>query len=456
MRTTKLFFFIFLFGINLYAQNIDTKVLTDIRSSYHNNALDRVAQNALTHNGINDISKNWSNEPNDHFFKYRVKVKGITDQKRSGRCWLFTSLNIFRPTAIELFNVANFEFSQVYLSFWDLFEKSNLFLNNIIETRDKTIDSRLVQWYFREPISDGGAWNDFSNLVDKYGLVPKEIMPETHSSNNTRQMNKFINLKLREDAIRLREMHAGGASLEQLQEKKVAMLKEVYRMLVLNLGNPPTEFEWRYVDNAGKLSDFQHYTPLSFKEKILKGANMSDYIMIMNDPTRPYDVHYEVDNYRNVEEGVNWHYVNLSNEDIKPMLIASIKNNEALYVSCDVGKQHDREFGFLDLNNYDYESIYGVSFGMNKSDRIKTLASSSAHGMLLIAVDVDKDGNPTKWQFENSWGASAGHDGYLSFTDKWFDEYVFRIVVHKKYVPSKILKIHEKKAKLLFPWDWMG
>lgn len=445
-----------LLAAGVSAQELDKSAINDIRSSLKMDAYTKGMQNALSNNDINKLAKNLTNvDEDDHHFTYRVKVKGITNQKSSGRCWLFTSLNMFRPNAMEVFNVNSFEFSQNYLYFWDMFEKSNLFLNNIIETTDRPIDDRLVQWYFGSPISDGGMWSSFANLVDKYGMIPKTAMPETHSSENTRYMGKFINLKLKEDGIRLREAAEKGAKNKELQAMRQDMMKEIYRMLALNLGVPPTEFTWRYEDKDKNVSEYQTYTPLEFKTKVLGDINVKDYVMLMNDPTRPFNVHYEIDNYRNVEEGVNWHYVNLENKAIKQMTIESIKNNVAIYASCDVGKQLDRSSGILDVDNFDYESVYGVKFGMNKAERIQTKTSGSSHGMALIAVDVDNDGNPTKWQFENSWGSASGHNGYLTFTDEWFDEYMFRIVVHKDFVTPEVLKIYETKATLLPAWDWM-
>lgn len=449
-----------LFGLaimgSVTAQELDNEAIEEIRSSLTMDAYTTAMQNALSNNDLNKLAKKLENvDEDDHLFTYKVDVKGITNQKSSGRCWLFTSLNMFRPTAMELFNVSSFEFSQNHLYFWDIFEKSNLFLNNIIETADKPVDDRLVQWYLKSPVDDGGMWSSFANLVDKYGMIPKTAMPETHSSENTRYMVKFINLKLKEDAIRLREAAADGSKGKQLQNMREEMMTEVYRMLVLNLGNPPEEFEWRYKDKDGQTTEYTTYTPLEFKELVLGDIQVSDYVMIMNDPTRPFDVHYEIDNYRNVEEGVNWHYVNLANEKIKPMAIESIKNNMAMYASCDVGQQLDREYGILDVDNFDYESVYGVSFGMNKAERIQTRASGSSHGMALIAVEVDENGKALKWQFENSWGASAGHKGYLTFTDEWFDEFMFRIVIHKDFVSPEVLKIYETEATLLPPWDWM-
>nr|WP_321485334.1 C1 family peptidase [uncultured Draconibacterium sp.] len=438
------------------AQNLDKTAIEDIRESLKMDAYTKGMQNALSANDINKLAKNLTNiNEDDHYFTYRVNVKGITNQKSSGRCWLFTSLNMFRPKAMEVFNVNSFEFSENYLYFWDIFEKANLYLNNMIESADQPIDDRLVQWYLSSPVSDGGMWSSFANLVDKYGMIPKSAMTETHSSENTRAMVKFINLKLKEDGLHLRNAANSGKKAKELQAMRQEMMKEIYRMLALNLGVPPTEFSWRYEDKDKNLSDYQTYTPLEFKKKVLGDIQVSDYVMLMNDPTRPYYIHYEIANYRNVEEGVNWHYVNLPNDVIKDMAIESIKNNEALYTSCDVGQQLDRDYGILDVDNYDYESVYGVSFNMNKKERIQTKASGSSHGMALIAVELNNEGNPVKWQFENSWGESAGHKGYLTFTDEWFNEYMFRIVVHKKFVTPEVLDIYQTETTVLPPWDWM-
>lgn len=456
MKKTAITLIALFIAVAAWSQELNEASIQKIRASLEMDAYTTAMQNALSNNDLNKLAKKLENvDEDDHFFTYKVEVNGITNQKSSGRCWLFTSLNMFRPKAMEVFNTATFEFSENYLYFWDLFEKSNLFLNNIIETADKPVDDRLVQWYFSSPIADGGMWSSFANLVDKYGMIPRRAMPETHSSENTRYMIKYINLKLKEDGLALREAARNGRKTRELQSMREEMMNGIYRMLVLNLGTPPTEFEWRYEDKDGVLSAYTTYTPLAFKEKVLGEIQVSDYVMLMNDPSRPFDVHYEIDNYRNVEEGVNWHYVNLSNAQIKPMAIASIKNDMAIYASCDVGQQLDRSYGILDVDNFDYESVYGVRFGMNKAERIQTRSSGSSHGMALIAVDLDKEGNPTKWQFENSWGPEAGHKGYLTFTDEWFDEYMFRIVIHKDFVTPDVLEIYNTKPTVLPPWDWM-
>jgi len=437
-------------------QSIDDIELAKIRAGFEKDNYTVGMQNALSSNEITKLAWSRENEGStDHYFTYRVDVSGITNQKKSGRCWLFTSLNIFRPMAAEHFNTKSFEFSENYLYFWDLFEKANLFLNNIVATADRGIDDEKVRWYFRSPVDDGGQWINFVNLANKYGLVPREAMEETFSSENTSWMTKLINRKLREQALQLRELKNAGTSDKQLEATKVDMLGTIYRMLALNLGEPPTEFSYRYKTKDAQLVAAKTFTPKSFMKEVLGEVQLSDYVMLMNDPSRPFWKHYEIENYRNVQEGENWHYVNLPNEVIKGFCIESIKNNEAMYASCDVGKQLRRDFGVLDVDNFNYEAVYDVPFGMDKKQRIQSRESGSSHGMAMIAVEVDEKEQPLKWQFENSWGEQAGEKGYLTFTDEWFNEYMFRMVVHKKFVNQKVLDIYNEKATMLPPWDPM-
>lgn len=443
-----------------HAQNgsINNAELNQIRKSYdRNDAATKAITNALTNSDIKTLVVNRENVgKTDHFFKYRIKTGSITDQKSSGRCWMFTSLNTFRNKVDDKLNMNSFEFSENYLYFWDILEKSNLFLENAIATATKPWDDRYVEWYFKSPVDDGGIWSSYINLVQKYGVVPKNVMPESNSSSNTSQMLRMVNYKLREQGYSLREMVVDKkVKPEDIQKEKIKMLGDIYRMLCLNLGEPPVEFSWRYKDKNDKISDSKKYTPLSFLSEVLTDINYSDYVMIMNNPSRPYYQLFEVENYRNTKEGVNWKYINLPNDAIKQLCMASIKANEPLYASCDVGQQLDSKEGLLSLDNYDYESIYGMKFGMDKKARILTHESGSSHGMALIAYDVDQNENPVKWQFENSWGSTSGQNGYLTFTDEWFNEYMFRFVIQKKFLTPEVLKVLDQKPTMTPPWDPM-
>ncbi len=455
MKNILLFAGILLISVQSFAQKtLSEKEIKEIKSAYNqNDSYLKAVTNAVSNNTITKLALNRQNVGKfDHEFKYRVKTNGITDQESSGRCWMFTSMNVMRPKAMQTLNLPMFEYSENYLYFWDIFEKSNLFLEGIIETRMKKIDDREVDWLLSNVVGDGGVWNSFTNLAEKYGLVPKDVMPETHSSENTRMMIKLIRRKLRGDALKLRMMKGTD---EVLRQAKITILKDIYKMLCINLGEPPTEFKWRYKDKSGNLTEYETYTPKSFAKATLGELNFSDYVMLMDDSSKDYYKLYEIKKDRNVLEGKNWKFINLPAEEIKKYALKSLQNNEAMYFSCDVGKQLNKEEGLLDTENYDYESLFGVKFDMNKKERILSHESGSTHGMALIGADVDRNGKITKWLLENSWGKSAGHNGYLTMTDRWFDEYMFRVVILKKFIDEKTLKILNQKPIMLPPWDPM-
>lgn len=449
---------------------ISTEMMSRLKTAYKVSPADKAMKNALAGTSIAVLARNSENAAMiDTHFSDRVRTKGITDQKSSGRCWLFTGLNVLRAKMIDKYNLPGFEFSQNYLFFYDQLEKSNLFLQGIIDTRDLPAEDRMVDWLFSHPLSDGGQFTGVSNLIMKYGVVPSEAMPETFSSNNTSQMSSLITMKLREDGLKLREMYqdalAGRKTLKksELQSVDASMMKakeqslsEIYRFLVLCLGEPPVNFTWTRCDIDDNIVSTKEYTPKSFYDEFL-GEDLEDnYIMIMNDPSREYGRIYEIDYDRHVYDGHNWYYVNLPAERVKEIAIASIKDNTAMYFSCDVAKFYDRAKGTLDLNNFDYESLTGFEFDMDKEQRVRTHASGSSHAMTLIAVDIDKEsGKPSKWMVENSWGPAAGYKGCLIMTDEWFDGYMFRVVAERKYVPQDVLDMFNSEPIRLPAWDPM-
>ena len=451
---------------------LSPEMLEKISTTYEDNAYDKAISNALAGTSIATLAINADNAAMiDTHFSDRVRTKGITDQQSSGRCWLFTGLNVLRAKMIDKYGLPGMEFSQNYLFFYDQLEKANLFLQGVIDTKELPFEDRKVDWLFSNPLSDGGQFTGVSNLITKYGVVPAEAMPETYQANNTSQMATLLKLKLREDGLALRkayeEAYAKGKNLPKkdagklmdkvnadLQQMKLAQLSEIYRMLALCLGEPVKEFEWTRCDKDNKIVDRRTYTPKSFYDEYIGEDLENNYVMIMNDPCREYGKVYEIDYDRHVYDGHNWLYVNLPVERIKEMAIASIKDNTAMYFSCDVGKFYSRTKGTLDLANFDYDSLMGVEFGMNKQERVMTHASGSSHAMTLIAVDI-VDGKPVKWMVENSWGPASGYKGCLIMTDEWFNEYMFRLVVEKQYVPEDILKMLEQTPVQLPAWDPM-
>jgi len=434
---------------------ISDKMLREIRSSVQMDSYTRAMQNAVSENDVKKLALNRTVHTQiDHHFAHKIPVTGITNQKSSGRCWLFTALNVLRPKVIEKYNLKEFEFSQNYLFFWDQLEKSNLFLEAIIRNRHKDIDDREVQWLFQHPVGDGGVWNMMPGLVEKYGVVPKEIMPESYNSENTAMMRRLIRRKLRSQGMHIREWSAAGKSEKFLRKQKVAMLSEIYRILVISLGTPPTEFTWRYLDKNDSLVVGKNYTPLEFYHEAVE-VPLGDYIMLMNDPTRDYYKLYEIEYDRNRFDGPNWTFINLPVEEIKSFARKSILADEPMYFSCDVGKQLDRDKGLVALGLFDYEAVYGVPFDMTKEERILSYESSSSHGMSLVGLDTTANGMVTKWLLENSWGDDAGYKGYLTMTDEWFDEYMFRLVILKEFLPQKVLNVLAQKPVKLPPWDRM-
>lgn len=427
---------------------ITTEMLTEIQKGYEGNAADKAIRNALNTTPVTVLAENAENMAMINTdFTDRVKTKGITNQKSSGRCWLFTGLNVLRAAAIDKYDLGEFQFSQSYCFFWDQLEKCNLFLQAVIDTRDKPFDDREVDWLFSNPLSDGGTFTGVANLVMKYGVVPADAMPESYIANNTSAMVSQIRTVLRQYGIELRETPAGVKAKDvpaYLQERKVEMLKDLYHILAISYGVPPSEFEWK-----GKT-----YTPVQFYKELLDYDLNGNYVMLMNDPSREYGKVYEIEYDRHLYDGQNWVYVNLPVERIKEMAIASIKANTAMYFSCDVGKFLNRKKGVADINNFDYESILGVPLTMDKRERILTHASGSSHAMTLIAVDL-KDGAPQKWMVENSWGADTGYKGNVIMTDEWFNEYMFRLVVEKRFVPADVMKMLDQKPVMLPAWDPM-
>ncbi len=433
------------------------EVLKTLSESYGHNVTDKAIRNAVSANSIKQLTLNQENTAaSDTWFSNRVKSSGITDQQKSGRCWLFTGTNVLRAQVMARTGMKDFFFSHAYTFFYDQLEKSNLFLQGIIDTRKQPLDDKMVEWLFRNPLSDGGQFTGVSDLIAKYGLVPKDVMAETYNSNNTSEFSSLLKRKLREFGIQLREKAAEGASVKALEQEKVDMLKTVYRMLVYAYGQPPASFEWAPKKDGKYTETPKTYTPQSFYKEVCGGEDLNaNYVMLMNDPSREYNKVYEIDYDRHTYDGHNWLYLNLPIEDIKKIAIASLKDSTMMYFSCDVGKYLNPKTGMLDLKNYDYESLFGTTFGMNKKQRIQSFDSGSTHAMTLMAVDLDDEGKPRKWMVENSWGPTYGFKGHLIMTDEWFDEYMFRVVANKKYCPQNILDILKQKPVRLPAWDPM-
>ena len=418
---------------------------------------DKALFNALASNKIDDLAKNFGNNryTNDHFSVETAK-QSIHNQKSSGRCWMFSSFNVLRSDfAHNHGDSVVVDFSHVYLFFFDQLEKANLMLQGVIDNAKKPIDDQRVQFFFKNPLNDGGTFCGAADLAPKYGLVPMSVQPETFSAENTSKISSLISTKLREFGLELRKMVADGKKVTAINQRKTEMLGTVYHMLSITMGEPVKEFTYQFRNKDGKaVGEPRRFTPKSFYDEVVGHPLDGTFIMVMNDPRRPYHKTYEVEYDRHVYDGQNWKYLNLPVEDIAKLAIASLKDGKKMYSSYDVGKQLDRASGYLDTENFDYGSLFSTSFNkMNKAERIATFDSGSTHAMTLTAVDLDKDGNPIKWKVENSWGANNGVNGCLIMTNRWFNEYMFRLVVDKKYVPETLLKEFDQKPLMVMPED---
>ena len=441
--------------VNAQTGGISSKMLGEIQKQNKMTPAENAIANAIAANSIDNLALNRNNAAElDTYFSIETPKQTITDQKSSGRCWMFSGMNVLRANFAKRTDSLRVEFSQAYLFFYDQLEKANLFLQGVIDTGKKPIDDQRVQFFFKNPINDGGTFCGVADLTEKYGLVPKQVMPESYSSDNTSKMARLISSRLREDGLILRKMVAEGKKAADIEKAKTEMLATVYRMLALTIGEPPTQFTYAHRNKDGKaVGEPKTYTPQEFFKEVVGDKLNGTFIMVMNDPRRPYYKTYEVELDRHTYDGHNWKYLNLPMDDIEQLAIASLKDGRKLYSSYDVGKMLDRKRGYGDTENFDYGSLMGTTFGMNKAERISTFDSGSTHAMTLTAVDLDANGKAKKWKVENSWGASWGQQGCMIMSDRWFREYMFRLVVDKKYVSEELLKLNEQKPVMVTPED---
>jgi len=396
-----------------------------------------------------------------HAYTYHVADHECkaTAQKASGRCWLFAFLNVVRLPMTSKYKLPDdFQPSQSYLFFWDKIERSNYFLESILETVDEPVDGRLVSWLLTAPVQDGGQWDMICNLVNKYGLVPVSVYPESWNSSNSRRMNLILTTKLREFAMILRRQSKQGYTKQQLRSTKEEMLQQVYRIVSICLGVVPTVFDWEFEDKDKKYHCYKNLTPQTFYREYVD-YRVDDKICLVHDPrpNHPYGKLYTVDYLGNMVSGLPVRYNNQPIEILKSCALESIKHGEAVWFGCDVGKFLQRQLGFMDLRIFDYDLVFGTSLlGQTKAERLEYGESQMTHAMVLTAVSCNEDNKTTKWRVENSWGDELGEKGYFMMTDKWFDEFVYEVVVDKKYLNEDILKVMEQEPVHLPPWDPFG
>jgi bleomycin hydrolase len=439
--------------------SISKKNITNFTKEFNSCSSNKISRNALTRTQINNIAMDWDAfRLTNHIYSdvISTEMTKVTNQKSSGRCWGFAGLNLMRISLAEKYNLKDFEFSQNYFMFFDKLEKSNYFLENIIKTLDKSYDSRLMMHLLHSPVQDGGQWDMFVNLIEKYGVVPQSAMPESFQSSQSGMMNRFLTRKLREFASTLRKMNKKGIAIKALRTEKEKMMSEIYTMLCICLGNPPEKFDWQTRDKKNKFVRLTDLNPIDFYKQH-SSVKLKDKICLIHAPmsNKKMNELYTVSFLGNVVGGQIIKYANVEIDEIKKAAIKSIQNNESVWFGCDVGKMFHRDLGLMDMDLYDYEALLGTKFGMNKATRLEYGDSMMTHAMLFTGVDI-ANGKSTKWRVENSWGPKGGNKGYYLMTDKWFDEYNYEIVVDKKYLPKQILDLFNRKPVELAPWDPMG
>ena len=417
-----------------------------------------VNERAVTKNGILSVSADYRSEvAMDRVFSIDIDTGKVADQKRSGRCWMFAALNTMRHSMREKLHMKDdFELSQNYTFFWDKLEKSNYFLENVLQTAELPTSDRKVAWLMQTPQQDGGQWDMLVALIQKYGVVPQTVMPETFNSSNSMEINKQLNLKLRKDAVELRELVAANKSDADIQKAKEKMLNEIYRMLAYTFGEPPANFDFEYRDTDNNYHRIENITPQEFFKKYV-GWNLDDYVSIINAPTadKPFNHMYTVEMLGNVLGGRQVRHLNLDMQTFRKVAIEQLKHGESVWFGSDVGQESDRKKGIMDTNLYHQDELFDVDFSMSKAERLDYCESMMTHAMVLTGVDL-VDGQPTKWKVENSWGDKVGEKGFFVMSDDWMEEFCYQIVVNKKYLPKDLQEILKEEPTVLAPWDPMG
>ncbi|GAA3632825.1 C1 family peptidase [Lactobacillus hamsteri] len=434
--------------------NLTLDEINSFQKEYQANKQNRIAEMATVTNGVQKASFNTESVRElNRTFSIEIPTDNVTDQKQSGRCWLFAALNVLRHEFAKKYKAKNFTFSQSYLFFWDRIERANIFFDHILETADKPLEDRTVHYYMQAPDTDGGQWHMAVSLIRKYGLVPSYAYDESFTANSTSAFNQALNMKLREDGLVLRKLAKEGKD-EEIEAKRKEFLSEVYRMAVIAFGQPTQKFDLEFNDDNGKYHFDGDLTPVDFFKNYFTD-DLDDYVVLFNAPDHEYNKLYALPFEDNVEGGTPVQFLNTEIDNLKNAALKQLEAGETLWFGCDVGKQSDRQEGLLAANLYETDTLFNIETKLNKKERLLTGASGSTHAMTMVGVDV-VNGKPRQWKVENSWGNKVGKNGYFVMDDKWFDEYLFKVVVKKQYLPKELVKLAEGKATPVPCWDSMG
>ena len=430
--------------------------IEEFRKSFDSDPSATVAQNAVSNADLSTLALRRDLVQNMDVSVSTIRdERSATNQRRSGRCWLFATLNLFRVGAMKKMNVKNFEFSQAHIHFWDKLERANHFLEAILETSDRPVDDRTIHFLLSDPIGDGGQWNMATNLIRKHGLVPMSAYPESHSSSSTRSMNTVLKDILRTTASEIRGILDDGGSKNEARKHKEERMKEIWRVLCIHLGTPPEKFDWQWRDKDKEFHRKGTMTPLEFVDEYVE-VDWEEYICIVNDPRNEYYRTYTVDFLQNVAGGPPVVYLNVPSDEMKDITQRLLEDGIPVWMGCDVGKNMARKRGLWDADLYDLKGLYGIQFGMEKADRLSFGQTMMTHAMLFTGVDV-VDGKPRRWRVENSWGSEdSGEKGFYTMNDNWYDEHMFEIAAPKDYLTDE-MKSGLKGDPIVLPaWDPMG
>lgn len=441
-------------------KKITSETIANFENDLAKHPAAKVAARAAQENGIFKASQDLQSKIDlDPTFSIEIDTGKPADQKQSGRCWMFSALNTMRHPLQKKFKLKDFELSQNYTNFWDKFEKANWFFENVINSAAKPLGDRKVSFLFATPQQDGGQWDMLCAIIEKYGIVPKSVYPETANSNNSAALNDTLNTLLRKDGLELRQLVSDKQSEEAIEKRKKEMLNDVFRVLAISLGVPPKKFNFEYTDDDKHYHIDKDITPQEFFKKYVQ-MDLKNHISTINSPTadKPYHKVFSVEYLGNVLGGRQVRHLNLKVDEIKAAIINQLKHGEVVWFGSNVVKDSERKAGLLDTKLYRRDELFDVDFTMSKGDMLDSGESMMDHAMVITGVDIVND-KPTKWKIENSWGVKPGFKGYFVMSDKWFDAFVYQAVINKKYLPANLQKAYDegvKKPIQLLPWDPMG
>ncbi|MRH31138.1 aminopeptidase C [Limosilactobacillus reuteri] len=432
--------------------DLTSKMVEKLKKEFHSRKDAEIIARAIQKNGIKAASEDpTASERLHRAFSYEIKTGKPTNQRHSGRCWSFAALNTLRHKFATKYKFKDFELSQNYLFFWDRIERANMFFQKIIATADKPLHDRTVDFYLSFALNDGGQWANAASIIEKYGVVPEYVMPDTHNTKDTSDVAEVFDSLMRKDAIELRAMVQTNASAAELQEAQERMMGDVYKIAAYSFGEPPVKFDLEYRDDDKKFHQILGLTPLKFYLEYFD-TNLSDYIVVTNAPDHEMDRSYLMPAQDSVVNGLPIKFVNVPFEELQEGAIKQLQAGETVWVGNDVLQQMDRKRGLMDAKLYHREELLDVDFVMDKKHRLETKQAVVSHAMTLTGFDMVND-QPTRWKIENSWGKDNGDNGYFVMTQDWFEEYTYEAVINKKYLSDRVKKVADSEPVTLPAWD---